>query len=1012
MVPVRLQLCNFLSYGEAVPPLELEHISTACLSGANGHGKSALLDALTYALWGETQRARRPAELVRLQSTEMWVELVFDHEGERFRVRRSYRLTARGIPSLELMIWDPAAEQWRALTCGSIKQTQDRINALLRLDYPTFVNSAFLLQGRADEFIRQQPRDRKRILGEILGLSRYERLHQLARDRVRGFERAVTGLEATLAQLAADLAGFDDPAGTLAETEQALAAAEAQLATLTEEEQTLNRQLREEEQRQADLARLADEVTRAQRDESDATDDLAQARAAVAAAEETISRRESAAAQVARLAEVDAALAEVEQTRGTQRALQAEQRRLDTAIEGHERARAAERKALERQRDDARRRLDGLRDTLSRRTAISQAKQAYDDACGRLVPLDELSTQHETIEARLRAAEQRVEQARVTLTAERDSLLKRLAEEQQRAAAGASADELTRLRAALEQAAEAVAAADEAQRQDAKLSETFERLKAERDQLRQRRDEAVEHAELLAKGEGQCPVCGAELDQLQRSELTADYDERLAAFDCRLDEINNEAREIKQQRAALDAARDGRERAVREQTRLQTELARAEAQQAQAREAAVRVTSLTVERAELERRLEQRAYAAEDRQAVSHAKQALAQLGYDPEQHRQLRRAVDATRGAEADYQRLVSAEQEQQEHTAHLEAAETELKSLTEQPVAVDEQVALETVRQQLAGVAVDEEAVAGLGAERQSLADAPALLDRIEQTAGQLPALVANVARLAERQEARARRVRELTGRRGALVAQATDLAAVAARADEVRNLLVAARQQSAELRERRGELRTAVARQQTLQQRHSQATAELQRVNSERTVMAQVAAAYGRDGIPAMLIEHAVPEIERAANELLGRLTGHRMHLAIRLQRPKVGGGEADTLDLEIGDELGTRSYENYSGGEAFRVNFALRLALSRLLARRAGARLRTLVIDEGFGTQDEEGLEQLVQAIHTIREEFDLVLVVTHLNVLKDRFPTRIEVVKEPDTGSHFEVVGEGVGDGPW
>jgi len=96
----------------------------------------------------------------------------------------------------------------------------------------------------------------------------------------------------------------------------------------------------------------------------------------------------------------------------------------------------------------------------------------------------------------------------------------------------------------------------------------------------------------------------------------------------------------------------------------------------------------------------------------------------------------------------------------------------------------------------------------------------------------------------------------------------------------------------------------------------------------------------------------------------------------------------------DELGTRSYELYSGGESFRVNFAIRIALSKLLARRAGARLQTLVIDEGFGTQDAQGRERLVEAINSTKEDFERILVITHIEELKDAFPVRIDVFKTP------------------
>ena len=94
---------------------------------------------------------------------------------------------------------------------------------------------------------------------------------------------------------------------------------------------------------------------------------------------------------------------------------------------------------------------------------------------------------------------------------------------------------------------------------------------------------------------------------------------------------------------------------------------------------------------------------------------------------------------------------------------------------------------------------------------------------------------------------------------------------------------------------------------------------------------------------------------------------------------------------------------SGGEAFRVNFAIRLAISKLLTQRAGAKLQLLVIDEGFGSQDALGRARLVEVIDTIKDDFEKILVITHLEELKEEFPVRIEVTKEA-SGSTFEVIG--------
>ena len=102
--------------------------------------------------------------------------------------------------------------------------------------------------------------------------------------------------------------------------------------------------------------------------------------------------------------------------------------------------------------------------------------------------------------------------------------------------------------------------------------------------------------------------------------------------------------------------------------------------------------------------------------------------------------------------------------------------------------------------------------------------------------------------------------------------------------------------------------------------------------------------------------------------------------------------ETLEIQISDGAGVRDYEMFSGGEAFRVNFAIRLALSEVLAQRKGARLQTLIIDEGFGSQDIQGRQRLIEAINLVKDDFAKVLVITHLDELKDAFPTRIEVEK--------------------
>ena len=66
------------------------------------------------------------------------------------------------------------------------------------------------------------------------------------------------------------------------------------------------------------------------------------------------------------------------------------------------------------------------------------------------------------------------------------------------------------------------------------------------------------------------------------------------------------------------------------------------------------------------------------------------------------------------------------------------------------------------------------------------------------------------------------------------------------------------------------------------------------------------------------------------------------------------------------------------------------------------MRTLFIDEGLGSQDAEGRQHVLAAIHEIQKDFDLILVITHVEEAKDAFPVRIEVNWTQETGSTFEL----------
>ena len=231
MIPLRLTLKNFMCYRDNVPVLDLESVHVACLSGDNGHGKTALLDAITWVLWGQA-RARTQEELVHQGQQNMAVELDFLARGQRYRVSRRHSRSVRtrqGATILELQVISENGPQ--PITGDSVRETESRIRETLHMDYDTFVNTAFLRQGDADRFTTSTPAARKETLAEVLDLSHYQGLEERAKAQGRVVQDAARDLDKEIAWRRQEI-------DWRPEHEQKLAGVESALARLAPELQS------------------------------------------------------------------------------------------------------------------------------------------------------------------------------------------------------------------------------------------------------------------------------------------------------------------------------------------------------------------------------------------------------------------------------------------------------------------------------------------------------------------------------------------------------------------------------------------------------------------------------------------------------------------------------------------------------------------------------------------------------------------------------------------------------
>jgi DNA repair protein SbcC/Rad50 len=849
MIPLKLTLRNFMCYRENIPPINFESIHTACISGNNGNGKSALIDAMTWALWGQT-RAASDDELIYSGQSDVTVEFEFAVGQQRYRIirKRSRAKTQKSSGQTILEFQTETPEGYKVLTGETVTQTQQKIIQTLHMDYDTFINSAFLRQGRADEFTKKRPNERKQVLGNILQLSAYDELEEQAKDQAKLQESLISQIQTAIAGIKEELvrkpeyqAEYEKAQSELTETDKLAGEKQALVTRLREDKKVLD-------SKTTQLADLTAHLKDTEKNYNLWLDQAGKYRLRIKSYEELISHREIIEAEYARFLESRKLNQELDQKFKQASALAAVKHRLDMTI-----LKAGE--------------------ELNRAHAVSENH------------IHELET-----------------------------IARNLTQVQ---------DELNKVSAQLKILDEEERKLGEKRENSKSAHVRVHFLEAEKVRLKNEIAQIEEKIKMLSHQEGaNCPLCESELGADGQKRIEAKYQAEKTAKLEGLRAINLEALSKESEAKNLETEIHLSETRLKQAREIaQNKSGRLNKTISDAQEAARKIDLEKAALDEIEQKMAKRDFALNEQEALQRIEKEIKDIAYDPQQHEQVRTKLTSLEKAEAPKRRLEEAER------LMLQEKESEAKA-------------------------------------RQTLDELKLKIEGDKQRRLELMAEIARTSRVA-----------------GDLMLAENEYQALAARQKQIQETMGGAKARLERLTE--------------LELKNQEKEVRLTEAVKEEKIFKDLAQAFGKKGVQAMLIEMAIPEIEAEANKLLARMTDNRMHIKMETQKESKKGDVMETLDINISDELGTRNYEMFSGGEAFRIDFAIRIALSKLLARRAGAPLPTLIIDEGFGTQDNTGIEKIKEAITSIQDDFEKILVITHIADFKDAFPMRIEVVKTPE-----------------
>lgn len=1012
MIPEEVTLSNFLSYddngGDGYRFNFREHRLWS-ISGVNGAGKSTIFDAITYALFGQHRGgAQHDEELLNKNATNLECSFTFTHNAVQYRVtrtlkKRTSRNGAATYPAACQIDWyDPTNEAWREVPgTNSVRALEDFIGQLLHIDYETFVSSVLLLQGESDKLIRARPSMRFQHLASLLDLSRFRRLEDRAAERARNArdQRDLVnqrlqehGLpsadEVNAAQQVAD-----DAKGTY---DQALTAATTERGRVERVQRFWDQSARHDElfatattlaEAQENAARIrADAAAKRELDDflpslQDACDCLAAGRRA--------DQEADAAAQAAALIDLDAAGA-------TASAADAAVAVADAALD-----------ELSTQRRNLSQELRDLRPNLELAQRLRTADGAVESNTGVIARLNERLTELPEVDAQAR---------RLAAIAEGKTLMQSYRDDRlvlHQTLAGRDAADLEAEKAAAEQRlAEADAALQ--QMRDA-LAADQRNMGALRGQADGARAVLKERSE--AGQEGTCSRCG--------QPVSAQHIEKeIAACQTEVGRLEGELTQSEQSQAASQERVNSAEAALPSLRRIvsQTEAAVERSHHVAAKLAAADEDGLALLPADCQLALRGSAELLND---------AVASFMKELEQRKPVERRRQDLLAAEVERdqtQRSLESQKEQQRTiletitreqaaivTARASAIETEIADAEARENQLDErrkhcaeqqktaQAALVSLRERKSDLDVTATARrTTASAQRDTAAKLvarivpaylPATRENIDALKARQSELVEADARLALLETAE----RELAAIRGQLAEAQANMAKIAevdrVPLEDAEAALAAADQIAGDADRARNEARDRASALATRRKDSLDMQTQVEALDRAHRKWSRLAKLLGRGGLQLAVMKHDLAQIENLANPLLSRISGGNLRLRIEYL---LGRGGVEEISFRCVDSSSTDAPLDVaflSGGQKFRVAVALAAGIGEYAG--LGGSMPSQIIDEGFGSLDDTGRVEMLDAIRDMSAHFERIIVVSHTENFRDPslFPARYELSKE-------------------
>ncbi|MCD6417934.1 SMC family ATPase [bacterium] len=993
MVPIKIKLENFRSFSSAVE-IPLDFSPLFCIVGDNGAGKSSIVEAILWALFGISRSGKKSKDVIRTGKKYAEVEFDFEMWGEKYRIIRRQNRSSGGI----LKVLNLVNDQFIPLASSNRKSdAQMLIEKILGTDFTGLRLATVFVQNESSLFSTMKPHERRKNLAQILGIEKFQRIRDAAS---RKYNRISTEIEIHTATRD----NIDEKLATLKDYSDELGKISAEIEKMKDELTEKSRKLRDTELKMNELKSLEkqrEKILKTYRDlqgeKSQLEKSLLNKRQNLAQLEEILSHREEILAQKA---EYDALTRQDEEMSSNLSKVLNIQKELSRA----EKEFYQKKTFLEKQRSEVSAKIeatekqvekyeDELKDekTVSEKVEqLKSAREMLDDLLKSQSKIQELEHKREIAQMRIEQEErnlrEQIEQHRAEIDVLREKLTRR-----------------TELEEKITAIDEKIAECEKIEKDKVHLQEkllvaekNLSAIEQERQNFLKILSERKRQMDFISDGEvARCPRCGTELTEEHRKSLLEklaseieEIEKSIENTDTRRNNLNEQIANFKKNIEKFDTKILGCKKLQNRRNKLSEELS------------ALRKISEEIERRsekirEIEKKISEKKFAGRWRSEISKIDRLIEKENFLPEALDEAEKLVDELAPFERKWQIILDIRNRKKAAEKELEVLRAKLLKL-EQDNSLDEiSQRIEKLNSQLKGISYNSDRHSEIRARLQELKKVPEKIFALQDAEKKYPELTKKIENIIDRlsrvEREMADAVKEEKNLSDALTERDNLQSQMEKLSAEVETINAEIEDKNSLKIEMEG---TQKSRLELLNSKKSLST-KISLLKKESALYKSVVDICGPLGIQDWLMRNYLASLEEDANEILESITDDA--LSVRLIPEK-----DEKLTVRISDRLGERDYSSYSGGEEFRIDFALRLALSRLLANRSGFPLRTLIIDEGFGSQDEKGLEKLVETIYEVQSQFDRIIVITHLEVLRDKFPAKI-VVRKTDAGSTVQVL---------